>query len=189
MKMFIVLLMFAVCAAQEESKLPTDVQKVLASYQEDVDKLNLKRDQEVAKLSEKLVASLEKAQASATKKGDLEGALAIKAELDEVNKALADLVLGITPRKAAWVDKKTWQIVWSGSRNFVEFNSDGTMLRADGAKGTFTVAEDGALSMTWDDGLTWTAVVPPKSTPDTTAGRNHNGTSFVMQRERDMEKR
>ena len=47
-----------------------------------------KADQEIVKVRTALVESLKKAQADATKKGDLDGALSIKAKIEEVSKDL-----------------------------------------------------------------------------------------------------
>ena len=185
MKNLIVLCMLLMCPVMaQETEVPAEIQKALSSYQADVTKFNLERDAKVVKSMEKARSALERVQELATRKGNLDLALAAKAELDRLTEEHTQLVFAITPRQPTWVDKTKWQIVWSGSRNFVDFAEDGTMSRGDGAKGTFTVDKDGALAMTWDDGKNWTANQPPKSTPDETAGRNHAGTTFAMTRER-----
>jgi hypothetical protein len=183
----ILLLCALLVLGAEESKLPVEVQRTIAAYDAEILKINQERATKEARATERHVTTLTRAMEVATRRGDLEGALAIKAVLDEVNAKNQELrqeLLGMQPRKATWLDGAQWQIVWSGSRNFVDFAADGTMKRQDGAVGTFEVADDGLATLTWDDGRVWTVNAPPKSTPDRTSGRNHAGTTVTVSKER-----
>lgn len=182
----LMILLCAVCWAQETT-LPADAAKALETYKAEIAKIDQERLLKAQKASESALKALTRAQETATKRGKLEDALAIKTELDKLNESMQELakeLMGLLPRQRTWLDGAEWQIVWSGSRNFVKFSDDGTCTRQDGATGKFSVSSEGLATIVWDDGREWTASEPPKSSPDKTSGRNHAGTTFSMSRER-----
>lgn len=77
----LVIIVVAACAAD----LPQDAQSLLNSESLKETALKAKFDADIAALRKELVPKLQKAQEAATKKGDLDGAMAIKAKLAELD--------------------------------------------------------------------------------------------------------
>lgn len=97
------------CHAAEEAKLPPDAQAAIDKAEKSISTIQGKADGEILKVRQELVKALTKAQESATKKGDLNAALAIKAQIDAIP---AESLLGPQPRfdpsKLKSYNTKTW---------------------------------------------------------------------------------
>lgn len=78
----LLLMTLSVLFGADEVKLPADAQAALTAYDAKVAKLKADYDAAVAKESDALVAKLQKSQEAATKKGDLDTALALKTRID-----------------------------------------------------------------------------------------------------------
>jgi hypothetical protein len=160
------------------SKLPVDVATLLNVFEADSIKIQADADKAIAAKADTLRTKLTKAQESATKKGDLDGALAIKDAIEKLPKAEPKAA---APRKTWAVG--TWEVLWSGFRSNVTFEKDGTISRQDGTVGKVVFGEKDALTLTWDGaagdgGNTWTIQAPEKSDPGKTLGKNIYGTTF-----------
>ena len=69
-----------------DPKLPSDAASLLIAYDKDIAKIQSDADVATALRTEKLRGLLLKAQESATKKGDLDAALAVKGEIEKLKK-------------------------------------------------------------------------------------------------------
>ncbi len=151
----LILLSFIAClgAADQAPPLPHDAQAVL-------DQL----DKDVAKLHEKAAADLAKVQATETKAGHLEAALAIKGEVAKLTPAKTD-----APKKAAAVDYKamvigTWDMsVANGYRSALMLTDKGKATVRDNT-GTFRVDDAGMLTLSWNNGRTDKVTLSPDGT-------------------------
>jgi len=160
--------------APNAASLPKDLAALVTSYEADVAKLKADTDKSIAAKAEVLRGKLVKAQEDMTKKGDLDTAVAIKQAIESLdgNKPIAK-VGSAEKLKKTWA-KGVWQVVWPGFRANITFSPDGTMVRQDGAKGTYTVGDGSeAVDMVWDDGAEWTVQPPDKGDPSRTLGRNN----------------
>jgi hypothetical protein len=81
--------------AAPPSKLPADAAKLIT-----------KADADIAAIRHTLVTQLQKSQEAATKKGDLDGALAVKSAIEEMSKLLPVKPKAVAPVVA--VQKATW---------------------------------------------------------------------------------
>lgn len=70
-----------------ESKLPTEAETLVSLYDADVAKIQADADKAIQAKTDALRTKLAKAQESATKKGNLEGALAIKGAIEKLPKS------------------------------------------------------------------------------------------------------
>lgn len=110
--LMMVLVLSCFCGLISAADLPPAAQTML-------DKANA----DMAKVRQGLIRDLSKAQETATKKGDLDGALAIKAEIEKQSKevnATADLLAPANPIVGKWSrNNKVW-----------EFKADGTVVES-----------------------------------------------------------
>lgn len=179
--LFLILPVFCV-----ENSLPSDAQAALSAYETDYAKLQADFDDAVIKRAAKAKAALNKAQESATKKGKLNDAMAIKASIEKLDWSLpkpkADLLGNKLAQKTKTWANGTWEVLWAGYRVNVTFEEGGKITRQDGTTGTVAIDEAGALTLTWDTtgdgGLMWTVQPPLKSDPQKTLGKNAFGTTF-----------
>ncbi len=79
-------------APKQDSKLPNDVVGLLNTYDKDMAKIQADADAASAARTEKLRPLLVKAQEAATKKGDLDTAMAIKAKIEKLIKPVEIVV-------------------------------------------------------------------------------------------------
>ena len=83
-----VFMLHAADLEKPEVKLSFNAQRALDGYTRDTGRLQDSFDKDKAKLTDNVVKALEKELDATTKKGDLTGALAIKAKIDELNPGL-----------------------------------------------------------------------------------------------------
>lgn len=162
----------------EISKLPTEAATLVNVYEADCAKIQSEADKAIQVKTEALRTKLIKAQESATKKGNLESALAIKDTIDNLPKAEPKKA---PPRKTWAVG--TWEVLWAGFRSNVTFEKDGKITRQDGTVGAVEISTEDALTITWegaggDGGNIWTVQPPEKSDPGKALGKNFYGTTF-----------
>jgi hypothetical protein len=100
--------MLSCWAAEAEIKLPADVQAAIDKSEAAVSTAQAKADAEIFKIKSALIKDLTKAQESATKKGDLKLALAIKDQIDGIK--LPELIdtRRIDPAKFKSYNAKAW---------------------------------------------------------------------------------
>lgn len=171
--LMMVLVLACFCGLISAADLPPAAQTML-------DKANA----DMAKVRQGLIRDLSKAQETATKKGDLDGAMAIKAEIEKQSKevnATADL-LGSPAKKKTWA-VGSWDVSWGGFRSTITFEKDGTMKRSDGVAGKFSLSDTDTATITWDSdvrsgGTTWTIQAPEKGNSELANGKNMFGTPF-----------
>lgn len=169
-----ILVLASFCGLIPAADLPAAAQKVMD-----------KATTDIAKVRMELVRDLTKAQEAATKKGDLDGAMAIKAEIEKQNKELesAGDLLGNPPPKKTWA-VGSWDVTWGGFRSTITFEKDSTVSRSDGVKGKATFSDAGLVTITWDadmksGGTTWTIAAPEKGNSEAAKGKNAYGTPFT----------
>ncbi len=140
---------------------------------------------DIAKVRVGLTKDLTKAQETATKKGDLDGAMAIKAEIEKQTKAVEEAgdLLGNPPPKKTWA-VGSWEVVWGGFRSTITFEKDGSISRSDGIKGKGAFSDTGMVTITWEadaksGGTTWTISAPEKGNSEAAKGKNAYGTPFT----------
>lgn len=152
-------------AADEASKLPPAAQAAVDRYTADVAKIKKDADDATVKRAAELAKLLAGIQDTVTKKGDLEGALAIKAEVATLPKAAeVKKVAATSPIKDKMVGK------WRVNSAIFTLNADGTVLHNSGQTGTWTLDKDQkTISVAWNNGLTDTMMVPADG-EDTTTG-------------------
>lgn len=129
----------------EETKLPADAQAA-------VDKANV----EIVKIQKLLIGNLNKCQAAAMKRNDLEGANAIKAHVEELTKLITTdgkddlLAANEKPTLAG-----TWQVIRFDQSVKCQIQVDKDLTLAvqmpSGIKGTVK-----GMVITWDDNSKWT---------------------------------
>lgn len=120
MKPIILCLLAIVCFCEETKPLPESCESAISKYEADMAKAKAEYDKEVIKMTAVYVRSLERAQATETKKGNLEGALAIKEEIDRATNVAnpeTDLLGNPLPGTGTWVKQKvsdtsTWHFSW-----------------------------------------------------------------------------
>ncbi len=158
-----ILLLLLICSttwAADATLFPADVQAALAEY-----------DQKVAKAKADLVGKIQKAQDAATKKGNLDLALALKAKAGELNGEEP-----ATKQKPGDVDAKgSYKCTHTNDPVKEIFLKDGGQgLTGLGDKFTWAV-KDGVLSFTWKDGTTSKGEVHPKVIVMTSTGKTASG--------------
>lgn len=133
---FILLLPFLLVAGETEVELPTNVERALNSFDADVLKAQTRYRDEVEDAKEGLIRTLDREMEQATKKGDLELALAIRSKKE----ALADYTAGglaeldFLGNEMKEKQKKkialtlitgNWEYHWVGKTRKMSFNKDG----------------------------------------------------------------
>jgi hypothetical protein len=133
------------------SKMPFSAQQQITHEQQEEAQAKALYDGQVAKLHAELIKKLKLCQASATKAGDLDGALAIKAEIA----SLAPPAVAEVPSSPVGtynVSDSDWNVTT------IELHDSGhTVDASDGSTGTWTLRDD-RLIITWYNGNTNTAL-------------------------------
>lgn len=150
----VILSIILACAyAGEAPKLPADVQATIDKNDRAVTAVQAKADGEIYKLRQTLIAALTKAQEAATKKGDLDTAMAIKAKIESIKlPSLIDDQPRIDPSKLRSYTAKVWDQL------------PGTVFTIATAESAPLVIEDGEV-----------AIIVPHPTDSWSAG-----TGFAM---------
>ena len=117
-------------AESEAFNLPADVQATIDRSDAAVDTVQAKADAEIFKIKSALIKDLTKAQESATKKGDLKLALAIKDQIDGVK--LPELIdtRRIDPSKVKIYNAKAWD-TFPGTIVTVNAEAEATVATLD----------------------------------------------------------
>lgn len=189
-------LLLAVCLsisvsshAWTEEISPT-VSKALEAYQKGMEKAKDTFAKDAAKCAESLAKVLQKEIESLEKKGDEAGAALLKAKVEELedDPLAADIITEAFKPKPdyskAWCVGSDWEVVWPGYRTHITLTKDGAASRSDTLKGSYVMASDNSVTITWADGEVWILGAPPKHTPDATNGRKEKGGVFTVTRQR-----
>ena len=135
----------------------------LTQYQNEVAKAKASYEASIYKAAEELRKKLQQAQEQATKAGDLDKALAIRAAMDKLPKApKAD-----APAKAPEIKDR---IVgkWRANGAVFTFNVNGTVEHSAGQTGTWKMDKtQKAVFIMWNSGLTDTMVMPDEGATST----------------------
>ncbi len=149
-------------AADEPSKLPAAAQAEIKDYDTDVAKLKAAYDAGVVKRAVELSKVLNKLQADTTKKGDLDGALAIKGAIEKLPIDRLDDLGNRIPAPSAQ-DKKNdvleksvigqWRI--DGRNQLITAKQDHSAV-CDAVAGSWTFdKESGCVRFTWANNTLW----------------------------------
>ena len=174
----LILSILSVCLAAEEAKLPPDAQAAIDKAEKSISVAQAKADAEILKVRQELVKALTKAQESATKKGDLNSAMAIKAQIDELAKltqaALLDPKAGAQQDADEKLLEGVWQVQKSGWRTTLSIQGTGAVTAGDGTSGTWEI-KDGSFTIKWT-GLQnrWEAFTLPVQTKKSWVGDSWN---------------
>ncbi len=158
----ILILFLSIAAhAADPAKLPADAETLVNREGMDEFKLKADFDAKVYKLRGDLVAKLTKAQEAATKKGDLDGALALKAKIADLSKDMPEV-------PAAPISGRV------GMVSYEKVSKDLTSLGK--WQGPNSATTDGSLQTEWcfaggNVSPTWTAEEPVTATQITFIGR------------------
>lgn len=154
----------------EEVKLPPDAQSAIDKADKSIATIQAKADGEITKVRLALITTLTDCQKSTTKKGDLDGALAIKAKIEALDKLMpsGDL-LGEKEKSTEKINiAGEWRM--NESANFTITKENKAMCASGGGK---VIIKKDALVITWDNGYIDTYVYPPKD--NVLEGQNQNG--------------
>lgn len=112
---YLLLLLLAVvvwAGDADSSKLPADAQAAVDKADKAISAIQAKADAEIGKIRQGLIVTLTKAQAAVTKKGDLDGANAVKGKIDALEKLMPDLLtetkIQVDPSKFKSYGVKAW---------------------------------------------------------------------------------
>lgn len=155
----IALVCSSITAAETEAKLPTPAQTALDRLAKADAKLAADYRKALAVERSKAMAELEKVQKATTKAGDLDGALAVKAKLDELRAAqeaeAGDLLGGDRPAVPADLSKQVvgrWNLTKAnGASGTAEFTAGGMAVVSLGPftiGGRWRIEKDRVL-VTW----------------------------------------
>jgi len=136
------------------AKLPAAVQALVDKADADIAKLKEKEIADEGVRRGVLVAALEKAQSDATKKGDLNAALSIKAKLDEQMALLPKKVVPVVKVEAP-VPPITGAYKVSGTSwgvTKITLAEKGIAHASNGDAATWRIDKEGALVITWYNG-------------------------------------
>lgn len=140
---FVVLVMCGVLHAADD-KLPIEAAQLVASYDAEVAKLKATYDAEVQKRASVVREKLVKVQEAATKKGNLDAALAVKATVEKLPMAPKE-PKPINPVGTYKVSASTWAV------GTITLKDDGKALAGNGDQGSWKTKAD-ELIITWYNG-------------------------------------
>lgn len=141
----------------EETKLPADAQAAVDKADKVISIIQAKADADIDKIRQNLITALTRTQIAVTKKGDLDGANAVKAKIDALEKLTKDkedsndlLATNEKPTLAG-----TWQVIRFDQSVKCQIQVDKDLTSAvqmpNGIKGT---VKDMVIS--WEDNSKWT---------------------------------
>jgi len=137
----------AFCEDTEKTKLPNDAASAMSMYEADAANLKADFDKAIATKTKALRVKLEKAQEAATKKGNLDGAMAVKAAIDKLPK---DGTKAPEPLSAAAVG--SWDFASdTGYRSLLTLTDKGVAKVRDNV-GTYKVSREGKVTLNWQNG-------------------------------------
>ncbi len=146
----------------EETKLPADAQAAVDKADKAISVIQAKADAEIGKIRQGLIVTLTKAQAAVTKKGDLDGANAVKAQIDALEKLTPDLLATPTIKKkevSNYLIGK-WKVTCGPWNNTWIINADGTIAEGEGPrKGTWKL-QGKVATVTWITGAQENITLP-----------------------------
>lgn len=176
---------WAADAAPAPSTLPADVQKTIDKSEKAIALVQQKADAEIIKLRQALIDSLMQSQKDITKKGDLDTALAIKAKIEEVSKAIGAPLLtdqGMDKKADSWFIGK-WKtshgFMWDIKQNGVCSSSKG--LNGKKRDGTWKI-KGTSLELSWADGA-WDSMDIPNNETQEGKGTTMQGSHLTLTKE------
>jgi len=161
MKPFLILLILSAITAEEavappESKLNAEASAIVAGYEADVAKIQSDQDQAIQARAEKAKVGLAKAQENATKKGDLDSALAIKDAIGKLPKGLEKKGLTAPPGHANnSLTGKYDYVFTNGHKGKLTITGDNAQDIGSGVRGKVTHSKH-EYTITWANGTQWT---------------------------------
>ncbi len=171
-------LSFTAVFAQDDSKLPPDAQKIVAAFDAAAAKLRADVEKQIDKKALDAISDLRKAQENATKKNDLDGAVAIKAKIAAlVPKDMPEIKSG--PKDPAAMIGK-WMMSGAGNGAAWVIKAKGQATSGEGFDGNYKVKED-KIVITWSNGQIDTMVIQDASAQDTT-GTSGRGADLKFHR-------
>ena len=163
-----VFMLHAADLEKPEVQLSFNAQRALDGYTRDTEKLQDSFDKDKAKLTDNVVKALEKELDATTKKGDLTGALAIKAKIDELNPGL--VFVESKPKVAVAlieaVEGKWFVTMDRGYTSPWVFTSKGRTIVSKDNRGTYSSKGDTIL-INWVNGLSESFTVNAEVTAGT----------------------
>jgi hypothetical protein len=144
-KLLMLLLLVTVAFGGEDNPLPRATKSKIDAFNQRVERLRAEFVEEYQRELAKVVKDLEKDQTAITKKGDLEGALAVKKVIEELQsrKPVTD-ILGnaIQPVETFEIGKYTMTAKGDSNKYEWEFFPKGTVVSGGKSTGTYTVKDD-----------------------------------------------
>lgn len=157
MRYFILSLAILACWAGED-KLPPDAQAAIDKADKAISVIQSKADAEISKVRQDMIKALTKAQEAATKKGDLNAALAIKAKIDEVPRP--EVLEPVKPMDPKTYVVGTWRIANGGWTGIWILKDDGKVEESGTVRtGTWKITGK-VCTVTWLSGSTENFTLP-----------------------------
>ena len=149
-----VFMLHAADIEKPEVQLSFNAQRALDGYTRDTEKLQDSFDKDKAKLTDTVVKALQRELDATAKKGDLTGALAIKAKIDELNPGL--VFVESKPkvlRKSELAGLYTFDFN-NGHKGILEVKNKSATHLSSGITGTVAVTPDG-YRINWSNNTQW----------------------------------
>jgi hypothetical protein len=145
----------------QDAKMPAEAKKVIDKYEASVEVARKAFDAAVAKAREQALKDLKPIQTTETKKGNLDGAMLVKAKVDELTSEIpkpaaeGDLAKPAPPSTDTRVTTLSgkWKVTVPGGTytGIWEFRVDGTVTQGGKLVGKYAF-EKNKIIITWDDG-------------------------------------
>ncbi len=136
----------------DNTKLPSDVVALLSACDKDVTKIKTDAEIAVALRMDKMRPLLIKAQEAATKKGDLDTAMAIKSEVEKLAKPETKAVVA-NDLKSRLTGTLSYSMT-NGHKGRLVIDGENVTDALGGHKGTLEAAGK-SYTLTWDNGSAW----------------------------------
>lgn len=171
------------CWAAEADKLPADVQASIDKSEAAVSAAQNEADAKILKVKQALVKDLTKLQEAYTKKGNLDAANGIKAEVDKNKEWIAKQVLAEAPKIApeAWIVGRWNLFMSSGWAKVWEFDKKGTVTFTGGPVGSWII-KGSIVQVSWPSGNVESIDIPKDMTATETTGTSGTGRAFTVVR-------
>jgi len=182
---FLILSFFLLTAWAGEAnppKLPADVQTVLDKAMAAETAAQNEADAKILKVRQALIKDLTKLQETYTKKGNLDAANGIKANITKLQEQVQNVLDEQKPKIAPedWIVGR-WNLSFPGFSKIWEFDKRGTVTFAGGPTGKWTV-KDSVIQVTWPSGNIETVDIPKDMTSTETTGTAGSGKQFMVVR-------
>lgn len=157
---FVLLFLHSIVPAADAAPtvLPSDVTKALDKSAADIGAIQAKADDETAKVRRTLIGTLTKAQEKATKAGNLDLALVLKAKIDEQTKLIPETALLVAgqptlPSVRARLTG-TFEFAFPGGHRG-QLTVKKNTATIDGFQGDLNGKDPNVVTILWNNGTSW----------------------------------